>query len=109
MPANRAPSLGANGPHLVRKLQAFRFCSTSAKSRPLADAEETSSLRCRRSSLVRPIKGFAIRVWGLGFGYEWQHHIHPRGSFEAYVFCSFKVFDEMLEPDFPSPKLIKKA
>jgi hypothetical protein len=28
---------------------------------------------------------------------------------DAYVFCSFKVFDEMLEPSFPLPKLIKKA
>ena len=34
---------------------------------------------------------------------------HYHIVFDAYVFCSFKVFDEMLEPNFPLPKLIKKA
>uniref|UniRef100_A0A2N9IPW1 ATPase AAA-type core domain-containing protein n=1 Tax=Fagus sylvatica TaxID=28930 RepID=A0A2N9IPW1_FAGSY len=76
------PLSGGERPHLVGKLQAFRFCSTTAKTCPLVDAEETSSLRCRRSSPAGLIKGFAIRVWGPGGGCEWQRHIHPKGSFE---------------------------
>ena len=53
---------------LTSPLSSHRFCSTPAKSCPLAGAKETSSLCCHRSSPAGPIKGFAIRVQGPSLG-----------------------------------------